>query len=161
MFKLSVPPFHMWTPDVYEGSPIMSVSIFASVHKISAIAVFVNLISLAIGKFGYEFMPIIKILAVASLLVGSLGAIFQTSIKRLMAYSAILNIGYILLAIIASISLGIWRHTFFTYIVIYSVSVIALFSLLAATFGTKADDLTLDDIAGLGKTKKPPLGQLH
>ena len=71
-----------------------------------------------------------------------------------MAYSAILNVGYILLAIIAAISLETWRHSLFTYITIYAVAVIALFSLLAATFGEKADDLTLNDLAGLGKTKK-------
>jgi len=154
MFKLSIAPFHMWTPDVYEGAPIMSVTIFSSVHKIASLAVFVNLISLAIGKFAYDFLSILKVFAIFSLIVGALGAIFQTSIKRLMAYSAILNIGYILLAIIASISLEIWRHSFFTYIIIYAVSVIALFAILAATFGEKADDITMNDLAGLGKTKK-------
>lgn len=154
MFKLSIAPFHMWTPDVYEGAPIMSVTIFASVHKIAAIAVFVNLLSLAVGKFAYDFIAILKVFAILSLIVGALGAIFQTSIKRLMAYSAILNVGYILLAIIVSVTLEMWRHSFFTYIVIYAVSVIALFSLLAATFGEKADELTMNDLAGLGKTKK-------
>lgn len=154
MFKLSVAPFHMWTPDVYEGAPIMSVTIFSSVHKIAAIAVLVNILALVMGKFAYDFVSILKVFAILSLIIGALGAIFQTSVKRLMAYSAILNVGYILLAIIAAISIETWRHSLFTYIVIYAVSVIALFLLLAATFGGKADDLTLDDLAGLGKTKK-------
>lgn len=154
MFKLSVVPFHMWTPDVYEGAPIMSVTIFSSIHKISAIAVFVNLIALAIDRFAYDFVPILKFFAIASLIVGAIGAIFQTSVKRLMAFSAILNIGYILLAIISAISLGIWRHSLFTYIVIYSVTIIALFSIIGATFGEKADDVSLKDLSGLGKTKK-------
>ena len=154
MFKLSIAPFHMWTPDVYEGAPIMSVSIFSSVHKIAAIAVFVNIVALMIGKFAYDFIALLKIFAVLSLIIGAFGAIFQTSLKRIMAYSAILNVGYILLAIIADVSLGIWRHSVFTYIVIYAIAVIALFSTLAATFGEKADDLTLNDLAGLGKTKK-------
>ena len=154
MFKLSVAPFHMWTPDVYEGAPIMSVTIFSSVHKIAAVAVFVNIIALMIGKFSYDFISILKVFAGLSLIVGALGAIFQKSVKRLMAYSAILNVGYIMLAIIAAISLDMWRHSFFTYIVIYAVSVIALFSLLAITFGEKADDLKLNDLSGLGKTKK-------
>ena len=154
MFKLSIAPFHMWTPDVYEGAPIMSVTIFSSVHKMAALAVFVNLISLAIGKFAYDFLSILKVFAILSLIVGALGAIFQTSIKRLMAYSAILNVGYMLLAIIVSISLGVWRHSFFTYMIIYAVSVIALFAILAATFGEKADDVKMNDLAGLGKTKK-------
>ena len=154
MFKLSVAPFHMWTPDVYEGAPIMSVTIFSSVHKIAAIAVFVNLVALVMGKFAYDFVSILKFFAILSLIVGALGAIFQKSVKRLMAYSAILNVGYILLAIIAAISLDMWRHSLFTYITIYAIAVIALFSTFAATFGEKADDLTLDDLAGLGKTKK-------
>jgi len=156
MFKLSVAPFHMWTPDVYEGAPIMSVTIFSSVHKVAALAVFVNLITLVIGidKLTDKFSSILKVFAILSLVVGALGAIFQTSIKRLMAYSAILNTGYLLLAIIASMSLEVWRHSFFTYIAIYAVSVIALFSLLAATFGEKADEVTMSDLAGLGKTKK-------
>lgn len=154
MFKLSVAPFHMWTPDVYEGAPVMSVMIFSSVHKIAGIAVFVNLLALALGKFAYDFSNILKILAVISLLVGALGAIFQHSVKRLMAYSAILNIGYVMLAIIADISLEVWRHPFMTYIVIYTISVIALFCLLATTFGEKADDLQISDLAGLSKTKK-------
>ena len=154
MFKLSVAPFHMWTPDVYEGAPVMSVMIFSSVHKIAGVAVFVNLLALVMGKFAYEFSAILKVLAVISLIVGSLGAIFQNSIKRLMAYSAILNVGYVMLAIIADISLEMWRHSFLTYIVIYAVSVIALFCLLAASFGEKADDLQISDLAGLSKTKK-------
>ena len=154
LFKLSVAPFHMWTPDVYEGAPVLSVAVFSSIHKIAMIGVLVNLIALTLGKFIYDFVPILKFFAILSLIIGAVGGIFQKSLKRMIAYSTILNIGYILLAIIADIYLGLWKHSLFTYIVIYAVAVIALFSLLSATFGEKADDLTLDDIAGLGKTKK-------
>ncbi|MEY3197315.1 MAG: hypothetical protein RLZZ59_686 [Pseudomonadota bacterium] len=154
LFKLSVVPFHMWTPDVYEGSPATSVMVFSSLHKIAAIAVLINLISLMLGRTSYDFTPILKILAIASLIIGALGGIFQNSVKRLMAYSTILNVGYLITALIANIYLGIWKHSFFTYIIIYSVSVIALFTLLIVTFGDKADDVMLSDLAGLGKTKK-------
>ncbi len=154
MFKLSVAPFHMWTPDVYEGSPIMSVTIFASVQKLASLGIFVTLIAMLLSKFAEPFVPVIKFFAVCSLIVGSLGAIFQNTIKRLMAYSAILNIGYVLLAIIADLYIGVWRHAFFTYMIIYAVSTIAFFSLLAAVFGKRADDLTMQDLHGLGEHRK-------
>jgi len=154
MFKLSIAPFHMWTPDVYEGAPIISVTIFASIHKIASLGIFVTLLSSLIGKFGAEFIPVLKIFAVLSLIIGAFGGIFQTSIKRLMGYSAILNAGYVMLAIIVDLKIGIWHHAFFTYMIIYSVAVIGFFISIAAAFGSKADDLSIEDLYGLGKTKK-------
>jgi len=154
MFKLSAAPFHMWTPDVYEGAPIIVVALFSSVQKLTVIAVLVSVIALTLAKFGILFVPIIKFLAVLSLFVGAFGAILQTSIKRLMAYSTILNSGYILLAIVADMYLGIWRHAFFTYMVIYGITTIGFFTLLAGIFQNKADDLSFGDLAGLSYNNK-------
>ncbi len=154
MFKLSVAPFHIWTPDVYEGAPIIVVALFSSIQKLAVLGVTVVFIALTLTKFSISFMPIIKFFAVLSLLIGSFGAILQTSIKRLMAYSTILNSGYILLAIVADISLGLWRHTFFTYMVIYGITTIGFFVLLSGLFGNKADDLSFKDLAGLSYNNK-------
>ena len=154
MFKMSAAPFHMWTPDVYEGAPIIAVALFSSVQKLAVTGVFVAFIALTLGKTSIFFVPIIKCFAVLSLFVGAFGAILQTSIKRLMAYSTILNSGYILLAIIADISLGVWHHAFFTYMVIYGITTIGFFTILAGLFGNRSDDVSFKDLAGLSYNNK-------
>jgi NADH-quinone oxidoreductase subunit N len=154
MFKMSAAPFHMWTPDVYEGAPIIAVALFSSVQKLAITGVLVAFIALTLGRASIFFVPILKCFAVLSLFVGAFGAVLQTSIKRLMAYSTILNSGYILLAIIADISLGVWRHAFFTYMVIYGITTIGFFAILAGVFGNKSDDLSFKDLAGFSNNNK-------
>jgi NADH-quinone oxidoreductase subunit N len=115
MFKLSAAPFHFWTPDVYEGAPIISVTIFSSIHKIMVSGVLVSFLYGILGQLGSDFIPIIKSLSLLSLAVGAFGGILQNSVKRLMAYSTILNSGYLLLAIIPGLYSGQINNVFFTF----------------------------------------------
>lgn len=152
MFKLSIAPFHMWTPDVYQGAPLISVSLFASMQKLSSLAVVVTILALCLNPLSEKFYYFMKALAILSIIVGSIGAVVQTSVKRIMAYSTILNMGYIL------IPLNFWSAISFEiaiqYMIIYAASSIALFALLGAALGDKAEDAKLDDLSGLGSSKK-------
>jgi NADH-quinone oxidoreductase subunit N len=152
MFKLSIVPFHMWTPDVYEGAPLMSVSFFASMQKLSALVVSITIFAICLKPFAGQFYYFVLVLAILSILVGSIGAVMQSSVKRLMAYSTILNMGYIL------IPLTIWEERSFEvamqYGMIYVMSSIALFALFGAALGARAEEVDMQDIEGLGMSKK-------
>lgn len=152
MFKMSVVPFHAWTPDVYEGSPIISVNLFSSVQKISILSVFIALCSICIKSMNGLFHDVIVALSILSILVGCIGAIMQKSVKRMMAYSTILNMGYCL------IPLTLWNDASFEvalkYLMIYVASTIAFFAILTSCLGEKAEYAMLDDLIGLGRNKK-------
>ena len=100
-FKVSAAPFHMWTPDVYEGSPSPVTALFAIAPKVAAIALMLRLTYGAFGSIAVEWSQVIMALSVASMLVGALGAIMQSDIKRMMAYSSIAHMGYALAGLAA------------------------------------------------------------
>lgn len=128
LFKLAAAPFHMWLPDVYEGSPTIVTAYFAIVPKIAILFTLINLtlnIFIPLQKF---IIPLFITTAIASLFVGAIGAINQSKIKRLIAYSAILNIGWILIAFIP-LSLQSLQAVFI-YIILYIIMSINLFTLL-------------------------------
>ncbi len=152
MFKLSIVPFHMWTPDVYEGAPLMSVSLFASMQKISSLAVVITIFALCLKPLGEKFHYFMKIAAILSIMVGSIAAVMQTSVKRIMAYSTILNMGYVLIPLCFWSAIGF--EVAMQYLVIYTAASIALFALLSAALGDKAEVAKLDDLSALGRTKK-------
>ena len=106
-FKISAAPFHMWTPDVYEGSPTPVTGFFAAAPKFAAMALIARLV---IGPFGdiiTQWQQVIIVLAVLSMFVGAIGALAQTNIKRLMAYSSIANMGYALVPLAAGTMAGV------------------------------------------------------
>ena len=98
-FKISAAPFHMWTPDVYEGSPTPVTGFFAAAPKLAAMAIIARLTIIPFGEILGQWQQVIVVMAVLSMFVGALGAIVQTNIKRLMAYSSIANMGYALVPI--------------------------------------------------------------
>ena len=100
-FKVSAAPFHMWTPDVYEGSPSPVTALFAIAPKVAAIALLLRLTYGAFGSIATEWSQVIMALSIASMLVGALGAIMQIDIKRMMAYSSIAHMGYALAGLAA------------------------------------------------------------
>jgi NADH-quinone oxidoreductase subunit N len=100
-FKVSAAPFHMWTPDVYEGSPSPVTALFAIAPKVAAIALLLRLTYGAFGSIALEWSQVIVALSIASMVVGALGAIMQTEIKRMMAYSSIAHMGYALAGLAA------------------------------------------------------------
>src|SRR5208283_731843 len=98
-FKISAAPFHMWTPDVYEGAPTSVTALFGTAPKAAAMALFLSVMT---GPFGHllpQWQAIVEILAIISMAVGGLAAISQSNIKRLMAYSSIGHMGYALMGL--------------------------------------------------------------
>ena len=98
-FKISAVPFHMWTPDVYEGAPTSITNFFAVVPKIAGLAIFVRFMDVPFKNILVEWQTIVIFMSIASMILGSVAAIGQTNIKRLMAYSSIGHMGFILAGI--------------------------------------------------------------
>lgn len=154
-FKLAVVPFHVWAPDVYEGSCVPSVTYFSAASKIASVVVLFNIISLV-----KEYTPIstdlVTILAIFSMLFGSIGAIRQTSLKRLMGYSTILNIGYVLIGVALPGEDG--NKAAIIYMIIYATAIVSFFACLIAVLGKKADTATFDDLKGIALKRKALAG---
>ena len=105
-FKISAAPFHMWTPDVYEGAPTPVTALFAIVPKLAAIGLFINVAYNAFGGISVQWSQVIMALSIASMIVGATGAIMQQNIKRMLAYSSIAHMGYALAGFAAGSQLG-------------------------------------------------------
>lgn len=151
LFKLSIFPFHFWAPDIYQGSPFISVAFFASIPKFAVVCVLINIIQFVIGSIHNIWSSSFIFLAIISMIIGSLGAISQTSFKRLMGYSTVLNMGFVLLAL-GSGSNG--QSAAILYQMIYSIASIGLFATLAISISPSASDYPIDSLAGFGKVKK-------
>ena len=95
-FKISAAPFHMWTPDVYEGAPTPVTALFAIVPKIAAITLLLNITHFLFADIRFEWMQVIIAISVSSMVIGAFGAIMQKDLKRMMAYSSIAHMGYAL-----------------------------------------------------------------
>ena len=118
-FKLSAAPFHMWTPDVYEGAPTSVTTVLVSLPKLAALTVLIHLL---INPFVYQiesWQPIIVIISILSMLIGSVSALRQENMKRLFAYSTIANIGYVMIGLVSANEQAI--ETSLLYIFIYTV----------------------------------------
>ncbi len=149
-FKISAVPFHMWTPDVYEGAPTPVTAFFAAAPKVAAMALLVRLVGTAFGGIKPQWQQIVVFLSLASMLLGALAAIGQTNIKRLMAYSSIANMGYALVALAAGGPEG--TQGVLVYLVIYVVTTLGVF---ACILSMRRDGRPIEDInelAGLSQT---------
>lgn len=148
-FKLSLVPFHMWAPDVYEGSPTVVTVFIASAPKIAAMVFFIRLLYDPLKDYEEVWQPLIQVLSVLSMLIGVFGALFQTNIKRLLAYSTIANVGYMLLGV-ASVSIeGI--QSVLIYLVLYITMTIGTFSFLLNLRRNGEMITTIDDLKGLSQ----------
>jgi NADH-quinone oxidoreductase subunit N len=151
-FKISAVPFHMWTPDVYEGAPTPVTAFFASAPKIAAMAILVRVVSEAFLPILSDWRQIIVFVAIASMLLGSFAAIGQKNIKRLMAYSSIGHMGYALVGLSAGTETGVSGVVL--YMTIYMVMTLGTFACIMAMRredGTYVE--TVEDLAGLSSTK--------
>jgi NADH-quinone oxidoreductase subunit N len=151
-FKISAVPFHMWTPDVYEGAPAPVTMFFASAPKVAAMGLTMRVLLDAFGEQAAAWQQIIVFLALASIVVGALGAIGQKNIKRLMAYSSINNVGFMLVGLAAATPQGAAAMLF--YLAIYIAMTIGGF--VAILMLKDADGNTVEDIAslaGLSRTR--------
>jgi len=127
-FKISAAPFHMWTPDVYEGSPTIVTAFFAIVPKVAAMALFLRVTYGMLAPVPEAWQQVVSIIAVLSMVIGALAAIMQTDLKRLMAYSSIAHMGYALVGISAAKADAI--SAVMIYMLIYVISSIGVFSII-------------------------------
>ena len=149
-FKVSAVPFHMWTPDVYEGAPTPVTAFLAAAPKIAAMALLVRVLSTGFPGVTAQWQQIITFLAIASMLLGAFGAIGQTNIKRLMAYSSIANVGFALVGLAATDSEGV--QGVIIYMAIYMVMTVGTFACILAMRREHGNVEEIDELAGLAQT---------
>ena len=148
-FKISAVPFHMWAPDVYEGSPTSVTLFFTTVPKIAALTVFIRFLYVPFINLIDQWQMILIFLSIASMVFGAIAAIGQKNIKRLIAYSSISHIGYALAGLTTGTNEGIQSSVI--YITIYFVMNLGLFSCLLMLKRNDQYYETLDDLSGLSK----------
>ncbi|MFO6465940.1 NADH-quinone oxidoreductase subunit NuoN [Jannaschia sp. KMU-145] len=148
-FKVSAAPFHMWTPDVYEGSPTPVTAFFATAPKVAAMCMFARVTHDAFGGVVGDWQQIVALLSVLSMFLGAIAAIGQRDIKRLMAYSSIAHIGYALMGLAAGTAGGV--QAMLLYMAIYVVMNIGTFAFILSM---SRDGLEVTDIASLNQLAK-------
>ena len=151
-FKISAVPFHMWTPDVYEGAPTPVTAFFAAAPKVAAMAIFTRILMTAFGDVVDQWQQVLVFIAIASMALGAFAAIGQTNIKRLMAYSSIGNIGFALVGLAAGTEAGVEA-----VIIFMSVYVLTVIGAFACILSMRRDDGMVEDIrelAGLSRTNR-------
>jgi NADH-quinone oxidoreductase subunit N len=143
-FKVSAAPFHFWTPDVYDGAPTVFTSFMATIVKVSAFFAFVRLFESSFGAIHDQWQMLIAVITAATLLIGNLTAVFQQSVKRMLAYSSIAQAGFMLLALFALNDTA--KEGLVLYAAAYSLASIGIFAVLV-----KMKDYTITGFNGLSK----------
>jgi NADH-quinone oxidoreductase subunit N len=149
-FKISAVPFHMWTPDVYEGSPSPVTAFFASAPKVAAIAIFVRATITAFPGITHEWQQIVVFVSILSMALGSFAAIGQKNIKRLMAYSSIGHMGFALVGLAAASPDGV--QGVLVYMAIYVAMTLGSFAVILAMRRQGVAVENISDLAGLART---------
>jgi NADH-quinone oxidoreductase subunit N len=152
-FKVSAVPFHMWTPDVYEGAPTPVTAFFAVAPKIAAIALFIRAMLAPFPSLVADWQQIIIFISVASMLLGAFAAIGQSNIKRLMAYSSIGHVGYALIGLAAGSLDGV--KATLIYLAIYLAMNVGTFACILCMRRREGMVEGIDDLAGLDRTNRP------
>jgi NADH-quinone oxidoreductase subunit N len=149
-FKISAVPFHMWTPDVYEGAPTPVAAFFSAAPKVAAMALFLRIAIDAFGPISLRWQQIVIFMSLASMVFGAVAAIGQTNIKRLLAYSSIANMGFALVGLAAASEEGV--QSVLIYMAIYVVMTLGAFACVLAMKTDKGPVEAIDDLAGLAQT---------
>ncbi len=149
-FKVSAVPFHMWTPDVYEGAPTPVTAFFAVAPKIAALALFTRVMIGPFGELADQWRQVVTFIAIASMFVGSFAAIGQNNIKRLMAYSSIGHVGFVLVGLAAGTAAGV--QGVLVYLAIYLFMNVGTFAVILSMRQKGRMVEGIDDLAGLSKT---------
>jgi NADH-quinone oxidoreductase subunit N len=149
-FKISAVPFHMWTPDVYEGAPTPVTAFLGTAPKVAGIALLLRVMVTPFGHLLPEWQLLIELVSIASMLLGSLAAIGQTSIKRLMAYSSIGHIGYALIGLAAGTEAGV--RGVLIYMIVYVFMNLATFAVIVAMRRQGRPVEKIGDLAGLSRS---------
>jgi NADH-quinone oxidoreductase subunit N len=149
-FKVSAVPFHMWTPDVYEGAPTPVTAFFAAAPKVAGIAMFVRVAVMAFPGITSQWQQIVVFVSLASMALGSFAAIGQRNFKRLMAYSSIGHMGFALVGLAAGTSEGV--QGVLVYIAIYVTMTLGVFAVILSMRRTTGMVESIDQLAGLART---------
>jgi len=152
-FKISAVPFHMWTPDVYQGAPTPVTAFFAAAPKLAAMALLMRVVFTAFPGIAPQWQQIIIFLSIASMLLGAFAAIGQSNIKRLMAYSSIGHIGYALVGVAANNEVGM--QAVLIYLSIYLFMTLGAFACILSMRTKNGMLEEIDSLAGLAKTNLP------
>ena len=150
-FKISAVPFHMWTPDVYEGAPTSITSYFAAVPKVAGLAVLIKFMYIPFANILTEWQTIIIFISIASMILGAVAAIGQKNIKRLLAYSSIGHVGYALAGVATGNISG--YQSAIIYISIYVIMNIAVFTILLSLKYNNSFIEKISEFAGLSNHK--------
>ena len=150
-FKVSAVPFHMWTPDVYEGAPTPVTAFFSIAPKIAAVALFIRVLVGPFGELVAQWQQILILLSVLSMVLGALAAIWQTNIKRLLAYSSIGHIGFALVGLAAGTEVGV--RGVLVYIAMYLAMNVGAFCCVLGMRRNGGMVESIQDLAGLARTQ--------
>ncbi|MCA1832695.1 MAG: NADH-quinone oxidoreductase subunit NuoN [Actinomycetota bacterium] len=148
-FKVAAVPFHMWSPDAYQGAPTSVTGFMAAGTKAAAFIGFFRVFLVAFGALQWDWRPVLWIVAVATMAVGSLLAIAQTDVKRMLAYSSIAHAGYVLIGLVAANRDGVSAALF--YLLIYAVMVLGAFAAVIVSAPGGSERLSLAEWGGIGR----------
>jgi NADH-quinone oxidoreductase subunit N len=154
-FKVSAVPFHMWTPDVYQGAPTAVTAFMAAAPKVAVITALLRILGVGFDGVRGDWVILLWWLAVLTMVVGNVMAVVQNDIKRLLAYSSIAHAGYLLVALVAGAELGGIGVLY--YIVVYALTTLGAFGVVALARTEDDGGTSLDSFAGLGFSR-PWLG---
>lgn len=146
-FKVAVAPFHLWTPDVYDGAPTAITAFMAASVKAAAFAIFLRITAEAFGPVLTQWHPVLWVLAAATMVLGNVLALGQQQVKRVLAYSSIAHAGYLLVGVVTHSQAGATALVF--YLVAYTLATMGAFAVLVAISDGTDRPLTRDDLAGL------------
>ncbi|MEO7804141.1 MAG: NADH-quinone oxidoreductase subunit N [Actinomycetota bacterium] len=147
-FKVGAVPFHMWTPDAYQGAPSPVTGFMAAGSKVAGFAVMLRLFHNVFASLVWDWRPALIAIAAVTMVVGSIIAISQTNVKRVLAYSAIAHSGFLLIGVLSVNDQGITGSMF--YLAVYAVTIVAAFGIVHAVGGVGEETVSLDDYRGLG-----------
>ena len=150
-FKISAAPFHMWTPDVYQGAPSAVTAFFAIVPKLAAMALLIKLLMGPFYAMALQWGQVLYALALLSAVVGAFAALVQNNVKRLMAYSSIGNVGYALIGLVAASPAGV--SATLLYMVLYMFMTAGAFAIILSMRRGDLQVLNINDFAGLSQTR--------
>jgi NADH-quinone oxidoreductase subunit N len=153
-FKVSAVPFHMWTPDAYEGAPAVVTAFMSAGVKVGAFAAFVRVFMSAFGGLQPQWEPVIWMLAAASMILGVVAGVVQRNVRRMLAYSSIAHAGYLMMAMTSGNDMG--KGAILFYLLTYALTSVGAFGITALVATREGNNDDLADYAGLG-TRQPLL----
>jgi NADH-quinone oxidoreductase subunit N len=148
---MSAAPFHMWTPDVYEGAPTPVTAFFAAAPKVAAVALMARVLYEPFAGLEDQWRQVVAALAAISMAWGSIAALLQTNLKRLMAYSSIANMGFVLMGLASGVGQG--PSSALIYLALYLPANVGIFALILAMRRNNQPTETVADLAGLAQTR--------